>query len=146
MRVFGFRIQTERQPELKPGSLTRYAFYRYRYNVKSKTLSIALKTASQKRMERKILAPDQLADALKTLDGWSVDGPMLKKRLNFENFVASLEFVNRVGQLAEAADHHPDITLGWGYAELSLMTHDRGGITDVDISLARSIDQLTGSL
>jgi len=97
-------------------------------------------------MERKILDPDRLADALSTLDGWSVDGPMLKKRLNFENFVASLEFVNRVGQLAEAVDHHPDITFGWGYAELSLMTHDRGGITDVDISLARSIDQLTGSL
>jgi len=94
-------------------------------------------------MERKILAPDQLADALKTLDGWSVDGLMLKKRLTFENFAGSLKFVNRVGELAEAADHHPDITFGWGYAELSLTTHDRGGITDADISLARSIDRLT---
>ena len=93
-------------------------------------------------MERKILDPDQLVDALKTLDGWSVDGGMLKKRLTFENFAASLAYVNRVGELAEAVDHHPDISFGWGYAELSLTTHDRGGITDVDISLARSVDGL----
>ena len=93
-------------------------------------------------MERKILDPDQLADALKALDGWSVDGGMLKKRLTFEDFAASLAYVNRVGELAEAVDHHPDITFGWGYAELSLTTHDRGGITDVDLSLARSVDGL----
>ena len=93
-------------------------------------------------MERKILDPDQLADALRTLDGWTVDEGMLKKRSTFENFAASLAYVNRVGELAEAADHHPDIAFGWGYAELSLTTHDRGGITDVDISLARSIDRL----
>ena len=94
-------------------------------------------------MERKILEAEQLAEALGTLDGWTVDGSVLKKRSTFENFAASLAYVNRVGELAEAADHHPDIAFGWGYAELSLTTHDRGGITDADISLARSIDRLT---
>ena len=94
-------------------------------------------------MERKILEPEQLAEALGTLDDWTVDGGVLKKRSTFENFAASLAYVNRVGELAEAADHHPDIAFGWGYAELSLTTHDRGGITDADISLARSIDRLT---
>jgi len=94
-------------------------------------------------MERKILDPDQLAEALTTLDGWTVDEGILKKRSTFENFAASLAYVNQVGELAEAADHHPDISFGWGYAELSLTTHDRGGITDVDISLARSIDRIT---
>ena len=54
----------------------------------------------------------------------------------------ALDFVNRVGVLAEAADHHPDITFGWGYAELELTTHDRGGITDVDVELAKRIDTL----
>ena len=94
-------------------------------------------------MERKILDPDQLADALSTLEGWTVEEGILKKRSTFENFAASLAYVNQVGELAEAADHHPDISFGWGYAELSLTTHDRGGITDVDISLARSIDRIT---
>ena len=91
-------------------------------------------------MERKILDSGELADAIKTLNGWSAEDKILKKRFTFANFAESLEFVNRVGALAEAADHHPDITFGWGYVELALTTHDRGGITDVDIALATQID------
>ena len=93
-------------------------------------------------MERRILKADELSDAIATLDGWTVDGIILRKQLKFENFAKALEFVNRVGAIAEAADHHPDITFGWGYADLELTTHDRGGITDVDIALATKIDQM----
>ena len=94
-------------------------------------------------MERKILAPEELKTALTNLNGWSADSGMLRRRYTFNNFRESLDFVNHVGTLAEAADHHPDITFGWGYAELSLTTHDRGGITDVDIALADQIDDLS---
>lgn len=90
--------------------------------------------------KRIILDDSELKAALGELDGWSVEGKCLKRRWTFENFAAALEFVNRVGDLAEAADHHPDITFGWGYAEMLLTTHDRGGITDVDIALAATID------
>lgn len=90
-------------------------------------------------MKREILKIDELNAALPTLDGWTVKGKTLTKRWSYSNFAESLAFVNRVGELAEAADHHPDITFGWGYAELALTTHDRGGITDVDIDLARKI-------
>jgi 4a-hydroxytetrahydrobiopterin dehydratase len=93
-------------------------------------------------MNRKLLDAGELAAALETLDGWTADGTVLKKRFTFENFAQSLDLVNRVGALAEAADHHPDITFGWGYADLELTTHDRGGITDVDVALAAKIDQL----
>ena len=93
-------------------------------------------------MERKILDSGKLADAIKTLDGWSAENKILKKRFTFANFAESLDFVNRVAALAETADHHPDITLGWGYAEFALTTHDRGGITDVDIALAGQIDAI----
>jgi 4a-hydroxytetrahydrobiopterin dehydratase len=93
-------------------------------------------------MERKILAAAELTDELKNLSGWTADGTVLKKRFTFSNFAESLALVNRIGALAEDADHHPDITFGWGYAEIALTTHDRGGITDVDINLARQIDQL----
>jgi 4a-hydroxytetrahydrobiopterin dehydratase len=94
-------------------------------------------------MERKILDQEQLLNALNDLDGWTTDGKVLKKRWTFENFAAALEFINKVGVLAEAADHHPDVTFGWGYAELALTTHDRGGITDVDIALATKIDSMS---
>ena len=93
-------------------------------------------------MERRILTADELSEAIAKLDGWTVDGKMLKKRLKFENFAQALSFVNKIGVLAESADHHPDINFGWGYAELALTTHDRGGITDVDIALAAKIDQI----
>ena len=94
-------------------------------------------------MERKIIGPDELSAALKDLSGWEAVGTILKKRYDFANFAESLDLVNRVGALAEAADHHPDICFGWGYAELSLTTHDRGGITDVDIALASQIDNIS---
>jgi 4a-hydroxytetrahydrobiopterin dehydratase len=92
-------------------------------------------------MERKILGRDELSSAVAKLDGWDA-GEQLRKRFEFPNFAESLVFVNRVGELAEIADHHPDITFGWGYAELALTTHDRGGITDIDIILARQIDSI----
>lgn len=93
-------------------------------------------------MERRILRADELHEKLRALDGWAVDGKFLKKRYEFADFGASLDFVNRVGALAEAVDHHPDIAFGWGYAEIALTTHDRGGITDVDVSLARRISEI----
>lgn len=93
-------------------------------------------------MERKLLEPDALAAAVTELDGWDVENASIRRRYKFENFVESLAFVNKVGALAEAADHHPDITFGWGYAEIALTTHDRGGVTDVDIALATKINSL----
>ena len=83
-----------------------------------------------------------MTDAVNDLDDWTVENEFLKKRFSFQNFAEALEFVNRVGALAEAADHHPDITFGWGYAEVALTTHDRGGVTDVDVALARKIDRI----
>ena len=93
-------------------------------------------------MERKILGPDELSAMVDRLAGWSVGKNELRRRYEFANFAESLAFVNKVGALAEAADHHPDMTFGWGYAELVLTTHDRGGVTDVDIALAKQIDQI----
>ena len=93
-------------------------------------------------MERKIISSEALDEALRELSGWRGEADHLKKRWTFLDFASSLAFVNRVGELAEAADHHPDITFGWGYVEIVLTTHDRGGITDVDIALAIHIDKL----
>lgn len=93
-------------------------------------------------MERRKLSPEEVLEKLKDLPDWSVDGNAIKRRFEFKNFAESLAFINKVGAIAEEADHHPDITFGWGYAEIATTTHDRDGVTDVDISLAEKIDQL----
>jgi len=106
-----------------------------------KRLSIAYRRGAI-NMERRALAGEELAEATREMPDWSVAEGRLRRKFQFDNFAGALEFVNKVAELAEAADHHPDITFGWGYADLELMTHDRGGITDVDIALAEQIDRL----
>jgi len=93
-------------------------------------------------MERRLLNKDEVTSALSKLNGWRADENKIMKKFSFANFAESLAFVNRVGEIAEAADHHPDIAFGWGYAEILTTTHDRGGVTDVDIALASKIDAL----
>lgn len=93
-------------------------------------------------MRREKLTSEELQERLDGLQDWSDKDDTIVRRIDFANFAESLEFVNKVGALAEAADHHPDITFGWGYAEIALTTHDRGGVTDVDLALAAKIDEL----
>lgn len=93
-------------------------------------------------MERRLLNEDEITDGVSKLNGWKAKDGKLKKKYTFSNFAESLAFVNRVGEVAESMDHHPDIKFGWGYAKISTTTHDRGGLTDVDIALASKIDQL----
>jgi 4a-hydroxytetrahydrobiopterin dehydratase len=93
-------------------------------------------------VERKKLGRDEVKAALTNLDGWSAKDDRLQKRYEFTDFAESLAFVNKAGELAEAADHHPDIKFGWGYAEFEITTHDCGGITDFDIHLAAQINAI----
>ncbi len=91
-------------------------------------------------MERKKLSAGEVESKLSELKGWKFNGDRLSKRFEFANFAESLTFINRVGELAESADHHPDIKFGWGYAEIETTTHDRDGVTDFDIDLAGKIN------
>ena len=93
-------------------------------------------------MERKKLSTDEIEKALRDLEGWRAEDDKLKKRFSFPNFAAALEFVNKAGEIAEAKDHHPDVLFGWGYAEFFITTHDRGGITDFDVALAKEIERI----
>ena len=75
-------------------------------------------------------------------NSWQEKDGKLWRRFEFENFAKALAFVNKVGELAEAANHHPDINFGWGYVEVSLFTHSENKITDKDHNLAQKIDGL----
>ena len=93
-------------------------------------------------MERKKLTAEEILARLGELDYWKVVEGKLLKKFKFANFAESLAFVNKIGEIAEVHDHHPDITFGWGYAEVYLTTHDTGGITIKDIAVAKEIDAL----
>lgn len=93
-------------------------------------------------MSRKKLSGEELIEKLSEVNSWERRGEKIHKRYNFKNFAESLDFVNKIGAIAEKCDHHPDIAFGWGYAEISLTTHDAGGITINDINLAKEIDDL----
>jgi len=72
----------------------------------------------------------------------SENNDLLSRRFELNNFAEALELVNKIGELAENQQHHPDINLGWGYVEVYLSTHDIGGISDKDIMLSQEIDKL----
>lgn len=75
------------------------------------------------------------------LDGWTIDaGPRLAKSWKLANFAEALAFVNRIGAVAEAEDHHPDIALAWGKVGVELWTHAAGGLTENDFIVAARID------
>ncbi len=73
---------------------------------------------------------------------WHEENNKLVREFSFDDFAGALAFVNRVGALAEAANHHPDIHLSWGKVRIALSTHSAGGVTEKDHELARSINEL----
>lgn len=75
--------------------------------------------------------------------GWKVvDDHHLEREWTFPDFAAALALVNRIGALAEEANHHPDIYLTWGKVRITLYSHDIGGLSSRDFNLAARIDQL----
>lgn len=73
---------------------------------------------------------------------WRMLSKAIHTRFQTGDFAAGLALVNEIGAAAEAADHHPDITLAYGYVDVSLMTHDAGAVTDKDIALGQEISAL----
>jgi 4a-hydroxytetrahydrobiopterin dehydratase len=91
------------------------------------------------------LAGEELRDLESRLgNGWEViDEHHLEKEYKFDNFVAALAFTNRVGELAEGVNHHPNIFLTWGKVRLEVWTHKIDGLTESDFVWAAKADQLT---
>ncbi len=74
---------------------------------------------------------------------WQDTGEALQRDLQFRDFAEAMAYVNRVAEVAEEANHHPDILVhGWNKVRLSLFTHSEGGITDADRAMAARIDGL----
>ena len=77
------------------------------------------------------------------MSGWKREGEALVRELKFDDFAAAMAYVNRVADLAEEVNHHPDILVhGWNHVRLTLTTHSAGALTDNDYEMARKIDEL----
>jgi 4a-hydroxytetrahydrobiopterin dehydratase len=91
--------------------------------------------------------PPLAGDELKTLsqqlgNGWEViDAHHLSKGFTFKNFTEALSFVNRVGDVAEEQNHHPDLYLSWGKVRVEIWTHKINGLTESDFIFAAKADQ-----
>ena len=81
-----------------------------------------------------------IKDYLGRMEGWESSEGQLKKEFLRDDFAGALRFVNKVGVLAEKADHHPDILIRYNRVTFYLATHSAGGITEMDFQLALQID------
>lgn len=89
-----------------------------------------------------LLTAEHIAQKLKTIPRWSLQDGEIVRNAEFADFVAALDFVNKVGAKAEAAGHHPDIDIRYNKVRLALVSHDAGGLTDRDFDLAAAIEAL----
>ena len=87
-----------------------------------------------------VLSDAQVDAAAATLDGWTRSDGALRRSVTFGSFLDGIEGVRTVAELAERADHHPDIDIRWRTVHLALSTHSEGGITEKYVELARQID------
>lgn len=88
------------------------------------------------------LTPKEIKAALPSVSQWQKKGAMIQRTFVFKDFPASVKFVNAVARLAERAGHHPDIDIRWNKVTLALTTHDEGGLTEKDFTLAKKFDAL----
>ena len=89
-----------------------------------------------------LLSDSAIQDAVGRLQGWQRDGNSIHRTYKHPSFRSALAFVQYVGELAEAADHHPDLDIRYSKVTLTLSTHSAGGLTEKDFDLAGQVDQV----
>jgi 4a-hydroxytetrahydrobiopterin dehydratase len=91
-----------------------------------------------------VLNEDEVSSRLRRLP-WEREGDDIVREWRFEDFAEAVQFVNRVAEVAEEANHHPDIFIhGWNKVKLSLSNHSVGGLTEMDFTMAARFDGLGG--
>ncbi len=93
-----------------------------------------------------ILSNKQLNECLEELNDWSIVDEKLSKSFKFANFTQAFGFMTQVAITSEAMDHHPEWSNVYNKVEINLITHSEGGITKLDIELAKKIDTISSSI
>ncbi|MCC6205256.1 MAG: 4a-hydroxytetrahydrobiopterin dehydratase [Hyphomicrobiales bacterium] len=98
-------------------------------------------------MARERLSSDAIRAACAELDGWELadDGLSIRRVFTFRNFSEAFGFMSRVALAAEKMDHHPDWSNVYGTVNVTLNTHDAGGLTELDFKLAKKMNRIAGS-
>jgi 4a-hydroxytetrahydrobiopterin dehydratase len=108
------------------------------------TVSLADKTCVPCRGEVPALKGKDLEKLHRSVPQWTITNEHhIHRDFKFPDFKQALDFVNRVGALAEEQGHHPDILLAWGKAGVTLWTHQIDGLTESDLIMAAKIDRLS---
>ena len=87
------------------------------------------------------LTTKEISRHLKAVPDWSKRAQTIRRTFKFEGFLSSVAFVNRIAKKAQKLNHHPDIDIRFNKVTLKLTTHDEGGLTEKDFSLARQCDE-----
>ena len=88
------------------------------------------------------LSDPEVRTALNSLPGWKQNGKQIERLFEFSDFAGAMKFVNKIADAAEAAQHHPDITINYNKVKLALISHDSGGVTQRDVKMAQKINQV----
>ena len=86
-----------------------------------------------------LISPDEINKSLAN-QGWIYSDKKISKTFNFDQYMDGIKFVNKMVELAEASNHHPDITIGWRRVDVTISSHDLGGVTTKCVNLATGID------
>lgn len=89
-----------------------------------------------------LLSDEEIDARLGELEGWTREARFIKRTFKFPRFMKAIEFINQVAELAEKADHHPDLYNIWRTVTLKYTTHDAGGLTERDFNMAAKINAL----
>ncbi len=90
-----------------------------------------------------LLTSEEINKRIKDLSGWEFKEKQIGKEFQFKDFAEALNFVNKVGAIAEGMNHHPDIFIhSWNKVNFTVSTHDKGGVTEKDFQLAKRMNDL----
>jgi 4a-hydroxytetrahydrobiopterin dehydratase len=88
------------------------------------------------------LSAEQVEAALADLEGWAYEEGELRRTFRFHDFQGAVEFVERVAEIAEGMNHHPDVDIRYNKVLLHVVTHSAGGVTEADLRLVRELQRL----
>jgi 4a-hydroxytetrahydrobiopterin dehydratase len=88
------------------------------------------------------LSTSEIQSAISNLEGWELKENAIRKTFTFDAYIDSIAFINRLAELAEEANHHPDMIVGWCKIEIAFTSHDQGGVTTACIDMAKKTESV----
>ncbi|RFC48744.1 MAG: 4a-hydroxytetrahydrobiopterin dehydratase [Verrucomicrobia bacterium] len=89
-----------------------------------------------------LIPEEELEQWMKKIPEWDLEDDCICRSFEFDSYMEGIDFVNGIAEIAEEADHHPDLEVSYGMVDVTLTTHDLKGLTEQDFLLAQKIDQM----